>query len=52
MHLWEAIADHYRGNPWVAGYNLLNEPSDESRSVVGPFYRRLVSAIRAVDPGP
>ena len=51
VHLWEAIADHYRGNPWVAGYNLLNEPSDESRSVVGPFYRRLVSAIGAVDPG-
>src|SRR5829696_2133978 len=22
VHLWEAIADHYRGNPWVAGYNL------------------------------
>ena len=51
VNLWEAIADHYRGNPWVAGYNLLNEPADESRSVVGPFYRRLVTAIRAVDPG-
>ena len=37
VHLWEAIAEHYRGNPWVAGYNLLNEPADESRSVVGPF---------------
>jgi endoglucanase len=47
---WEAIAEHYRGNPWVAGYNLLNEPSDESRAVVGPFYKRLVAAIRAVDP--
>ena len=34
----------------MAGYNLLNEPADESRSVVGPFYRRLVTAIRAVDP--
>ena len=50
VHLWEAIAEHYRGNPWVAGYNLLNEPADESRAVVGPFYRRLVAAIRAVDP--
>jgi endoglucanase len=50
VNIWEAIADHYRGNPWVAGYNLLNEPSDESRKVVGPFYRHLVSAIRAVDP--
>ena len=34
----------------MAGYNLLNEPADESRNVVGPFYRRLVTAIRAVDP--
>jgi endoglucanase len=48
--LWEAIADRYRDNAWVAGYNLMNEPADESRAVVGPFYRRLSAAIRAVDP--
>ena len=50
VHLWEAIADRYRDNPWVAGYNPVNEPGDESREVVGPFYQRLVAAIRAVDP--
>src|SRR4051794_13063591 len=50
VNLWEAIAAHYRDNPWVAGYNLLNEPSDETGEVVGPFYARLVTAIRAVDP--
>jgi endoglucanase len=50
VHLWEAIADRYRGEPWVAGYNLMNEPADESRAVVGPFYDRLSSAIRAADP--
>jgi aryl-phospho-beta-D-glucosidase BglC (GH1 family) len=50
VHLWEAIAARYRDNRWVAGYNLLNEPADESRRVVGPFYKRLVAAIRAVDP--
>ena len=50
MHLWEAIADRYKGDPWVAGYNLMNEPADESRAVVGPFYARLAAAIRAVDP--
>src|SRR4051795_11543419 len=50
VHIWEAIADHYRGNAWVAGYNLMNEPADESRAVVGPFYERLATAIRAVDP--
>lgn len=47
--LWEFIADHYRDNPWVAGYNPVNEPADESRAVVGPYYHRLVDAIRAVD---
>ncbi|HMK97969.1 MAG TPA: cellulase family glycosylhydrolase [Acidimicrobiales bacterium] len=34
----------------MAGYNLLNEPADESRQVIGPFYDRLVKAIRVVDP--
>jgi endoglucanase len=50
VHLWEAIADRYKGNAAVAGYNLMNEPADESREVVGPFYARLAAAIRAVDP--
>lgn len=48
--LWEQLADHYKDNVWVAGYNLLNEPADETRAAVGPFYERLVAAIRAVDP--
>ena len=32
VNLWQAIATHYRDEPAVAGYNLLNEPADESRS--------------------
>ncbi len=50
VHLWEAIADHYKDHVWVAGYNLLNEPADESRKAIGPFYARLVNAVRGVDP--
>jgi endoglucanase len=50
VRLWESIADRYTGNAWVAGYNLMNEPADESRAVVGPFYERLAAAVRAVDP--
>jgi endoglucanase len=50
VNLWQAIATRYRDEPWVAGYNLLNEPADESRQVVGPFYRRLVAALREIDP--
>lgn len=50
VNLWEHLADHYRGNPWVAGYNPVNEPGDAEGSTIGPFYRRLESAVRAVDP--
>jgi endoglucanase len=50
VHLWEAIADRYKDDPWVAGYNPVNEPGDASGEVIGPFYRRLEAAIRAVDP--
>jgi hypothetical protein len=49
VHLWEALADRYRDNPWVAGYNPLNEPADPTGEVIGPFYQRLERAIRAVD---
>ncbi len=47
--LWEAIAARYAQRPEVAGYNLLNEPADESRTALAGFYRRAVAAIRAVD---
>lgn len=50
IHLWEALADHYRGEPWVAGYNVLNEPADTSGERILPFYERLAGAVRAVDP--
>ena len=48
--IWEAIARRYRGNPWVAGYNPINEPYDPSEQCIMPVYRRLVDAIRAIDP--
>lgn len=50
VHLWEAIADRYRDNPAVAGYNPVNEPADPTGEHVEPFYARLERAIRAVDP--
>ncbi|ADB31179.1 glycoside hydrolase family 5 [Kribbella flavida DSM 17836] len=51
VHLWEALADRYRDNPWIAGYNPVNEPADPTGEVIGPFYQRLTAAIRAIDPG-
>jgi endoglucanase len=49
-HLWEALADHYRDEPYVAGYNLINEPADPTGKVVPKVYDRLVAAVRAIDP--
>ena len=49
VHLWEALARRYRGNPWVAGYNPINEPGDVDGTVIAPFYRRLHDAVRAID---
>ncbi|KIY74357.1 glycoside hydrolase family 5 protein [Cylindrobasidium torrendii FP15055 ss-10] len=48
--LWEKLAEHYKGNKWVAGYNPLNEPTDPKHTRLIDFYSRLHKAIRAIDP--
>jgi GNAT superfamily N-acetyltransferase len=57
VKLWRAIAERYRGNPAILGYDLLNEPIAPYHDVatlnprLEPFYKRLTTAIREVDPG-
>lgn len=49
--LWQRIATRYRGNPAVAAYDLLNEPSDApSLGTLWSTYDRLYRAIREIDP--
>ncbi|WP_243076386.1 discoidin domain-containing protein [Microbacterium sp. SS28] len=54
--IWTVMADRYRGNPAVAGYDLINEPLidyDEDAEDVAQkseYYDRLYDAVRAVDP--
>ncbi|KAK7893833.1 hypothetical protein LTR67_006534 [Exophiala xenobiotica] len=48
--LWEQLAHRYKGNPWVAGYNPINEPCDPKHVRLPAFYERLEKAIRAIDP--
>lgn len=51
MWLWGLFAERYKNNPWIAGYNLLNEPADphpRAERLLG-VYDRLVTAIRAID---
>ncbi|MGO9658760.1 MAG: glycoside hydrolase family 5 protein [Acidimicrobiales bacterium] len=49
VNLWEALARRYRDNPWVAGYNPVNEPGDARGTAIWPFYQRLHAAVRAID---
>ncbi|MBS0241049.1 MAG: cellulase family glycosylhydrolase [Proteobacteria bacterium] len=57
IRFWRAIAEHYRGNPTVLGYDLLNEPIAPYHDVatlnprLEPIYRDITAAIRALDPG-
>jgi hypothetical protein len=56
VKFWQAIAQHYRGNPAILGYDLLNEPIAPTHdamlnSKLEPFYREVTAAIRQADPG-
>ncbi len=48
--IWEAIARHYKDQPWVAGYDLINEPADPTGESFVPFFQRLRDAVRKIDP--
>src|SRR3954471_5692407 len=41
--LWRELAARFAGDPWVAGYNLLNEPADPTGEAVGPWHERTVA---------
>ncbi len=51
--LWEKIAEHFKGNPAVAAYDLLNEPgikAGATYSLQWDFYNEIYNRIRTVDP--
>lgn len=59
--LWKTIAAHYKGNPAVAGYDLLNEPfctyrynsglsDEELHAMLWDVYDKAYKTIRGVDP--
>ena len=54
--VWQRIARHYRNEPMVLGYDLMNEPllwtgflSMGLEELIEPEYRRMTTAIRQVD---
>ena len=50
VNIWEKLAERYKGNATVAGYNLMNEPGDPDGTRIKPIYDRIVAAVRAIDP--
>lgn len=54
--VWEKIADYYKDEPVILGYELINEPIapyfdnvDELNSKLEPLHKRAVNAIRKAD---
>ena len=58
VRIWTCLAEHFKGNPGIAMYDLLNEPNNSylkdhqgpSAATVCDLYDRFYRAIRAVDP--
>ena len=47
--LWRAIAQHFRDEPTIAGYDLVNEPSPPNRAAWSNLAEAIISEIRAED---
>ena len=57
MDIWKKIAEYYKNEPTILGYELINEPvatyfenRDELNSQLNDLYTRTVPVIREVDP--
>lgn len=58
VEIWTRIAEHYKDNNTVIGYDLLNEPIahyfEEDFEILNPalepLYKRITESIREVDP--
>ncbi len=56
IDVWKRLAQHYRDNQTVLGYDLLNEPIphfpqlQQYNTRLEPLYKRLAAGVREVDP--
>lgn len=47
--LWEFLADRFKDEEGIAGYDLLNESVIHDARALNSFYERLIKAIRGID---
>jgi len=56
IEVWKKVAERYRSQTAVLGYDLLNEPIphwsglDKYNPALEPLYKRIVAGVREVDP--
>ena len=52
LNLWKKIAEHFKGNPAVAAYDILNEPGIKAAATYSlhwDFYNEIFNTIRSKD---
>ena len=55
IEIWQRLARHYKDNPTILGYDLLNEPIatyaglEQFNAKLEPLYKRITVAVREVD---
>lgn len=47
--IWELLADRYKSEEGIAGYDLLNESVVDDAKVLNQFYKELIHSVRHVD---
>ncbi|MEA1924863.1 MAG: cellulase family glycosylhydrolase [Candidatus Altiarchaeota archaeon] len=47
--LWGVLAERYKNNPYVAGYDLINEPQAPTKETLHNFYQKVIDEIREKD---
>jgi aryl-phospho-beta-D-glucosidase BglC (GH1 family) len=49
IKLWKFLAERYKGEDFICGYDLLNEPVCKENKKILKIYKEIVKAIREVD---
>ncbi|MFT5169922.1 MAG: endoglucanase, partial [Candidatus Omnitrophota bacterium] len=49
LAIWKLVSDRYKDEPWVAGYDLINESVLNNSKLLNVFYKEIIKTIRSVD---
>ncbi len=49
VSLWGVLAKRYKDNPYIAGYDIINEPTAPNKKALHSFYEKVIRKIREDD---